>query len=181
MNITEATREGDAESNKMVDRDEDYNTRYGGYAGYQLAFTRTKLIPRKPMSIDLVSMVQAARADTADKVVDHFIHRFMRVALADKDRAALVEILTERKLGTSRIERSEKIESALSELLYLVLSTAGVSVGVTHRSEACVLGLSRGRPETDDETRIRLRMLTAGLPCEGMTGIGVGGGTPARS
>ena len=33
MNITEATREGDAESNKMVDRDEDYNTRYGGYAG----------------------------------------------------------------------------------------------------------------------------------------------------
>ena len=46
MNITEATREGDAESNKMVDRDEDYNTRYGGYAGYQLAFKRTKLIPR---------------------------------------------------------------------------------------------------------------------------------------
>ena len=46
MNITEATREGDAESNKMVDRDEDYNTRYGGYAGYQLAFKRTKLIPQ---------------------------------------------------------------------------------------------------------------------------------------
>ena len=47
MNITEATREGDAESNMMVDRDEDYNTRYGGYTGYLLAFERTKMIPRQ--------------------------------------------------------------------------------------------------------------------------------------
>ena len=57
MNITEATREGDAESNKMVDRDEDYNTRYGGYAGNLLAFKRTKLIPRQPAAIDLTAMV----------------------------------------------------------------------------------------------------------------------------
>jgi hypothetical protein len=84
MNITEATREGDAESNKMVDRDEDYNTRYGGWAGYQIAFKRTKLIPRQPVSIDLVAMVAAAHADTPDKVVDHFLRRFMRVSLADK-------------------------------------------------------------------------------------------------
>ena len=39
MDITEATKENDApanmmaESNMMVDRDEDYNTRYGGYKG----------------------------------------------------------------------------------------------------------------------------------------------------
>ena len=71
MNITEATREGDAESNKMVDRDEDYNTRYGGYAGNLLAFKRTKLIPRKPAAIDLTAMVAAAHADTVDEVVDH--------------------------------------------------------------------------------------------------------------
>ena len=57
MNITEATREGDAESNKMVDRDEDYNTRYGGYAGNLLAFKRTKLIPRQPASIDVTAMI----------------------------------------------------------------------------------------------------------------------------
>ena len=53
MDITEATKEDDdaatmAESNMMVDRDEDYNTRYGGYKGYLLAFERTKLIPRQP-------------------------------------------------------------------------------------------------------------------------------------
>ena len=51
MDITEATKEGDAapnmiaESNMMVDRDEDYNTRYGGYKGNLLAFERTKTIP----------------------------------------------------------------------------------------------------------------------------------------
>ena len=53
MNITEATKEDVdastmAESNMMVDRDEDYNTRYGGYKGNLMAFERTKLIPRQP-------------------------------------------------------------------------------------------------------------------------------------
>jgi hypothetical protein len=119
MNITEATREGDAESNKMVDRDEDYNTRYGGWAGYQLAFKRTKLIPRQPMSIDLMAMVQAAKADTPEKVVDHFLHRFMRVALADKDRQVLVDFLKGKR----------KDEGSLRELLYLVLSTPEYQIG----------------------------------------------------
>jgi uncharacterized protein (DUF1800 family) len=119
MNITEATREGDAESNKMVDRDEDYNTRYGGWAGYQLAFKRTKLIPRQPMSIDLMAMVQAAKADTPEKVVDHFLHRFMRVALADKDRQVLVDFLKGKRMD----------EGSLRELLYLVLSTPEYQIG----------------------------------------------------
>ena len=72
--------------------------------------------------------MQAARADTADKVVDHFIHRFMRVSLADKDRQALVDFLNG-KLGTSRIDRSEKHEASLRELLYLVLSTPEYQLG----------------------------------------------------
>jgi hypothetical protein len=119
MNITEATREGDAESNKMVDRDEDYNTRYGGWAGYQLAFKRTKLIPRQPIAIDLMTMVQTAKADTPDKVVDHFVRRFMRVSLAEKDRQVLVDFLK-----TKRID-----EGSLRELLYLVLSTPEYQLG----------------------------------------------------
>ena len=119
MNITEATREGDAESNKMVDRDEDYNTRYGGWAGYQLAFKRTKLIPRQPMSIDLTAMVQAAKADTPEKVVDHFLHRFMRVSLADKDRQVLVDFLKGKRMD----------EGSLRELLYLVLSLPEYQLG----------------------------------------------------
>jgi hypothetical protein len=119
MNITEATREGDAESNKMVDRDEDYNTRYGGWAGYQLAFKRTKLIPRQPITIDLTAMVRAAEADTPEKVVDHFIHRFMRVSLAAKDRQVLVACLKGKRID----------ENSLRELLYLVLSTPEYQLG----------------------------------------------------
>jgi hypothetical protein len=119
MNITEATREGDAESNKMVDRDEDYNTRYGGWAGYQLAFKRTKLIPRQPISIDLVAMMKSAKADTAEQVVDQLLRRFMRVSLAEKDRQVLVDFLKNKRMD----------ERALRELLYLVLSTPEYQLG----------------------------------------------------
>ena len=128
MNITEATREGDAESNKMVDRDEDYNTRYGGYAGNLLAFKRTKLIPRQPAGINLTAMVTAARADTADKVVDHFARRFLSVPLAEKDRALLVGFLRD-KLGSSTVKPGDVLESSLRDLLYLVLSTPEYQLG----------------------------------------------------
>jgi uncharacterized protein (DUF1800 family) len=128
MNITEATREGDAESNKMVDRDEDYNTRYGGYAGSLLAFKRTKLIPRQPAAIDVTAMITAAHADTVDKVVDHLLHRFVSVPLAEKERALLVTFLRD-KLGSSTVHPSETLEASLRELLYLVLSTPEYQLG----------------------------------------------------
>jgi len=128
MNITEATREGDAESNMMVDREEDYNTRYAGYKGSVDAFARTKLIRRQPASIELTSMVKAARADTVDEVVDHFTRRFLRVGLAQKDRAVLVAFLRAR-LGTDDVRPSGMLEDALRELVYLILSTPEYQLG----------------------------------------------------
>jgi len=128
MNITEATREGDAESNMMVDRDEEYNTRYGGYAGNLLAFKRTKLIQRQTAALDLTAIIRTARADTAERVVDYFIHRFLSVPLADKDRAVLVEFLKGR-LGTDSVQSNDKLEESLRELLYLVLSTPEYQLG----------------------------------------------------
>jgi uncharacterized protein (DUF1800 family) len=134
MDITEATKESDAapnmmaESNMMVDRDEDYNTRYGGYKGNLLAFERTKTIPRHPAAIDLTAMTRAAGADTVDKVVDYFAHRFLAVGLADKDRAVLVSFLSG-KLGTNAIQPGGKLEESLRELLYLVLSTPEYQLG----------------------------------------------------
>lgn len=128
MNITEATREGDAESNMMVDRDEDYNTRYGGYKGAIDAFARTKLIPRIPAEIDLTSMVKAAQADTVEKVVDHLSRRFLRVELAAKDRAVLVAFLRD-KVGSETVRPSAALESALRELLYLIVSTPEYQLG----------------------------------------------------
>lgn len=128
MNMTQATREGNAESNMMVDRDEDYNTRYGGYAGAVLAFKRTKLIPRRAAGIDLTAMVKTAGAETVDKVVDHFIYRFLRVSLAEKDRALLVDFLRS-KLRTSSVRPGQNLEESLRELLYLVLSSPEYQLG----------------------------------------------------
>ena len=128
MSITEATKEGDAESNMMADREEDYNTRYGGYKGNADAFERTKEIPRRPIAVDLTAMMKSAGADTVDKVVDHFVHRFLRVALAQKDRAVLVNFLRV-KLGGDAVQPDANLEGALRELLYLVLSTPEYQLG----------------------------------------------------
>jgi hypothetical protein len=133
LSMTEATREDVdtntmAESNMMVDRDEDYNTRYAGYKGNLLAMERTKLIPRRAANLDLAAMVAAAGADTADKIVDHFLHRFLSVPLGERERRLLVDF-ARGKLGSSAVRPSETLEESLRELLYLVLSTPEYQVG----------------------------------------------------
>jgi hypothetical protein len=122
MNITEATKEGtgDAESNAQVERDEDYNTRYASYRGYLMAFERTKPIPRHVADLSLVSMVASIHADTPEAVVDHFAKRFLSVPLPATDRAAFIEFFH---------DKSVTDESALRELLYLVLSAPEYQVG----------------------------------------------------
>jgi hypothetical protein len=112
----------------MADRDEDYNTRYGSYRGYMMAYERTKLIPRRVIALDLTAMVAAARATTADGVVDHFVRRFLSVPLAASDRAVLVQFLTER-MGNARVQRGPELETSLRELLYLVLSAPEYQLG----------------------------------------------------
>ena len=118
MGITEATREDDAstimaESNMMVDRDEDYNTRYGGYKGWLQAFERTKLIPRRPAAINLTAMIQEAGDTTLEKIVDHLARRFLSVTLGEKDRAVLVDFLRGR-LGSPMRSRRGAIVSSTS-------------------------------------------------------------------
>jgi hypothetical protein len=128
MDIKAATKEGDAESNMIVEREEDYNTRYAGYKGFLMAFERVKLIPRNTAPLDLTALVRAAGADTPDKVVDHLAQRFLRIPLAPKDRAALVGFL-QTAVGSSGIQPGEKLEGSLRELLYLVLSLPEYQLG----------------------------------------------------
>src|SRR5262245_35478737 len=122
MDITEATKENDApanmmaESNMMVDRDEDYNTRYGGYKGALIAFERTKTIPRRPAPLDLAGMTKAAGANTVSAVVDHFTTRFLSVPVAEKDRSVLMGFLRG-KIGSDTIQANDTLESSLRELL----------------------------------------------------------------
>ena len=122
MNITAATQEGDAESSRLVDRDEEYNTRYGGYMGYVMAFDRLIPIPRATADLDLVGLVTAEDATTAEAIVDHFVRRFLRVPVDDAARAVLVERLRQ-DLGGDRLPPpGPRVEGALRSLLYLVLS-----------------------------------------------------------
>ena len=123
MNITAATQQGDAESSMLADRDEEYNTRYGGYMGYIIAFDRLIPIPRRVADLDMVKLLGDADASTVDDVVDHLVRRFLRVGLSGADRAVLVDFLRD-ELGADRIEdATPQTESALRALLYLILST----------------------------------------------------------
>ena len=123
MNITAATQEGDAESSMLADRDEDYNTRYGGYMGYVMAFDKLILVPRRTPDLDLATLIEDAGVVDVEAVVDHFIARFLRVRLDSADRGILVEFLRD-ELGSDRLEMSgSQTEAALRGLLYLVLST----------------------------------------------------------
>ena len=122
MNITAATMEGDAESSMLADRDEDFNTRYGGYMGYVMAFEKLIPIPRHVPDLDLVALVTDAGTDTAEEVVDHFLTRFLRVSLGSDDRALLVEFLKNELAGGPIIAGGARTEAALRSLLYLVFS-----------------------------------------------------------
>jgi hypothetical protein len=112
----------------MVDRDEDFNTRYAGYKGSLLAWERTKLIPRSPAAIDLTSMIAAAGADSVDEAVDHFLRRFLSVTVTEKERAVLIGFLRG-KLGTSDIRPGERLEESLRELLAVVWGMAAYQLG----------------------------------------------------
>jgi uncharacterized protein (DUF1800 family) len=123
MSITAATQEGDAESSQLVDRDEDYNTRYGGYRGYVMAYERLHRIPRVTADLDLSGLVAEVGASTVDAVVDHFVRRFLSVPIATGTRALLVQHLRD-DLASDRIPPAgPRLERSLRSLLYLVLST----------------------------------------------------------
>ena len=123
MNITAATQQGDAESSQLADRDEDYNTRYGGYMGYVMAFERLHPIPRRVADLDLVRLVGEAGASAVEDVVDHLFARFLRVELSGADRAVLIDFLRDELAADAVGPATPQTEAALRALLYLILST----------------------------------------------------------
>ncbi len=129
MNITNATRAGDSGASMLADADEDYNTRYGGYRGYVMAFERVKLVPRHASDFSLVSMVQAAGADTPADAVDHLLTRFLRTPLGEGDRKRLMELLEEH-VGLGELKAaSPTLEDGLRSVLYLVLCSPEYQLG----------------------------------------------------
>ena len=129
LDITAATQpssigEGQvmAESNMLADRDEDFNTRYGSFRGWQMAIQRVKPIPRHTAQVDLSAMVLKQEINTTSEVIDFLIQRFMRVPPGADSRNMLIEFLTN-ELGTENIvEAKSYMEDSLRMTLHLLLS-----------------------------------------------------------
>ena len=112
-----------AMSNLMADRDEDFNTRYGSYKGWQMAIQKVKPIPRQTAALDLSAIVQTAGLDTAEQVVDYFLARLLQVPTGEKLRRQLIDTL-QQELGTASIaEAATYMEEPLRLLLHLIMST----------------------------------------------------------
>ena len=129
MNITNATYSGDSGSSMLADADEDFNTRFGGYRGYVMAYERIKLVPRRAPDFSIVSMVRRAGAKTAGDAVDHLLKRFLRTPLADGARQELVNSLAA-SVGSQSLETNPAVlEEALRGVLYVMLCSPEYQLG----------------------------------------------------
>jgi len=126
-------KEGDKDmmaiSNAMADRDEDFNTRYASYRGWQMAVEKVKPIPRTTARLDLTGVVIGHGCRTTADVVDYFSRRFLRVPLAPETRQQLIEFLTA-ELGTGQVgEASSYMEDPLRVLLHMMMSLPEYQLG----------------------------------------------------
>ncbi len=118
-----------SEANMMADRDEDFNTRYGSYRGWQMATQKVKPIPRASAQLELAGMVQAEGLASTDQVVDYFLGRLLRVAIGTAERQMLIEFLNA-ELGTTEIARAETyLETPLRMLVHLIMSQPEYQLG----------------------------------------------------
>jgi hypothetical protein len=124
------TKSGEiAESNKAADRDEEFNTRYGSFRGWQMAIERVKPIPRDTAAVNLSRMVLDAKLANTTQVVDYMIRRFMRVPPGEAARQRLIAFL-DKELGTSDISvAGTYLEDPLRLVLHLIISQPEYQLG----------------------------------------------------
>lgn len=137
LDITAATRPeaavmestGMAPAERTVDREEDFNTRYGSYKGWQKAVEVIKPIPRTLARIDLSALVLAGHARTTAEAVELLAQHFFSVQPGQAELTAWTAFLT-RELGTDRIERAQTyMEDGLRLVLHLMLSSPDYQLG----------------------------------------------------
>jgi hypothetical protein len=127
LDITAATKPDEktgvmAESNMLADRDEDFNTRYGSFRGWQMAIERVKPIPRDIAPLNISEMVLGANAKNTTEAVDYLIRRFMRVPPAEDARQKMIAFLN-KELGTTEIAVAQTyMEDSLRLALHLIMS-----------------------------------------------------------
>ena len=116
-------------STAMADRDEDFNTRYASFRGWQLATEKVKPIARRPAQLDLAGLVRAQKLVNTTQVVDYLLARFIPVAVENVDRARLVDFL-KTELGTDDVVQAQSyLEEPLRLLLHLIMSLPEYQLG----------------------------------------------------
>ncbi len=109
-------------SSKKMMRNQESNNELGVYNAYVMINERIKKVPLTGADIDLAKMIQDAGVTTAEGAIDYLELRFLRVRLADSDRAAVTQFLVER-LGGDRIDYSSRwSKTNLKQALHIILS-----------------------------------------------------------
>ena len=126
-------KDGDQEamaiSNAMADRDEDFNTRYASYRGWQMAVEKVKPIPRTTVQLNLAGMVIDHGCKTTADVVDYLSHRLLRVPMAPDTRQQLIDFLTA-ELGTEQVrDAASYMEDPLRVLVHVMMSMPEYQLG----------------------------------------------------
>ena len=126
QDITKATSQADgvnaAEADRAADRDEDFNTRYASFRGWQMAIQRVKAIPRDTARLNLSAMVRRNKLKTTAQTVDYFLARYMTVQPAPEVRTRLIAFLDE-DLATSDMTIADTyMEDSLRVLSHLIMS-----------------------------------------------------------
>jgi len=118
-----------AEGNMMADRDEEFNTRFGSYRGWQMATQKVKPIRRAAAQIDLSRLVLDAGLKSTEEAVDFFLNRLLTVQIRSDERAKLIEFL-DAELGTQDLTRAKTyLEDPLRMLVHLIMSQPEYQLG----------------------------------------------------
>ena len=137
VDISSATKPDDkdkammAESTMKGDRDEDFNTHYGSYRGWQMAIQRVRPLPRHTAALNLTQMLMSAKPGpkTPAEAVDFLVARMFRVPPSESERARLAGFL-EKELGTNDLAAAETyMEESLRMLFHLLLSEPEYQLG----------------------------------------------------
>ena len=132
--ITEATKpmsdysEVAALSNQ-TDRNEEFNTRFGSYRGWQMAIERVLPIERDLPQISLTNMIVSEKLNTKEQVVDYLVRRFISVPLDEHTRVMLGQLLLEEVGDDDLSQHTNSLEMPLRTLLHAILSLPEYQLG----------------------------------------------------
>ena len=132
--ITEATKPTSdysevAALSNQTDRNEEFNTRFGSYRGWQMAIERVLPIERDLPQISLTNMIVSEKLNTKEQVVDYLVRRFISVPLDEYTRIILGQLLLKEVGDDDLSQHTNSLEMPLRTLLHAILSLPEYQLG----------------------------------------------------